>query len=338
MLAIKRDNEVFENIFERITWGGSKITAYRNLEVTYLHKDVTFNTGDYIEFSQDGTVLFTGEIVEVRKDMYTNMYKFVAYDKNFRLVKNELIENFTSVSPSTVAKMITSKIGLPIGTLPKDGDISCCTFPAIGKTAYEIIMMAYTIFKNLYAKIGHNKVYSIVWDDEKVNVVESGTLLDGVALESGKNIIDIEYFESIENMVNKVVIHDNGDIIDTLENKGDIDRFGTFQTTIEQDLDRVDYKESFKTLKSLDRKININVLGNNQLVSGYSVALKLKNEDSLNGVFYIENDYHYWSKSTYETELTLVYENTMTDVEIEKHETKKKKNKVDYDLVRRFEG
>ncbi|MGL5745810.1 MAG: XkdQ/YqbQ family protein [Cetobacterium sp.] len=333
MLVLKRNEESFNNIFERVVCSGSKTTAYRTLEITYLHKEATFNTGETVELFHDGVSIFTGDIVEIRKNMATNMYKFIAYDNNFRLTKNEFIENFTNVTPSTVAKLITSKLGLPLGSYPKDDDIKCCTFPAIGKTGFEIIMMAYTLFKNLYAKLNIKKVYSVVWDDKKINIVESGTLLDGIVLETQKNIIDIEYFESIENMINKVVVHDNGEVIDTLENSGNIERFGTFQTTVEQNKNSIDTVESFKMLKDLDRKITLNVLGNNQLISGYSVPLKLKNEDSLNGVFYIDSDTHYWVNNEYITELTLTFENTMTDIEIEKSENKKKKNAVDYSLI-----
>lgn len=325
-MMIRHKGIIYKDILLNIVWGGDIKTSTRYLEVSFKSdENINFECGDKVELiSNFFEVLFIGDIFVIRKNTKEE-YSFKAFDKAFRLNKNYLVKNYFNQLPSEITKGVLAEIGLQVGTLPKDA--VRCTFPAWNRTAYSIILMCY--------KIQHNqdkKIYSIVSEGEKISVIEQGTLCNTKIID-GINILNANYSKSIEDIVNKVVLYTmNKQRPAVIGNKIDdesIKKYGVFQIAQEQDKSNAAYLQVQNILKKEEENAEIEVLGDTELISGFSVPIKINNLSNLNGVFLIKSDRHTWTANTYKTSLELAFENVMNDVDIETYPASKKKKKTE---------
>ena len=326
MISIKTNGMTYNNIFETVEWSGSIKTSCRVLEVTYLKDEAKFELGQEIEFIVDGKKVFIGKIFKISQNTEEETNTIKAYDNAIFLNKNNFIENYYNIPPSNIAKNIIGKLKLGVGKLPSDK--TKCTFPALDRTGYEIILMAY---KLQAAK--DNKVYSIVSENNKISVVEQGTLIPDFSLTSSTNIRQAKYSESIEEMINKVVLYETVDgeskPIGIKENSDDISKYGVFQRVQEQDKNNEAYLQVNNILKGIQESSDLTVDGDIRLMSGFSVPIKIKTLSKLNLTFLIETDRHIWTSNDYITQITLAFENVMNDVEIDKSDKKKE----DFEII-----
>ena len=325
MISIKTNGITYNNIFETVEWCGSIKTSCRTLEVTYLKDKAKFELGQEIEFIVDGKRIFIGKIFKISQNTEEETNTIKAYDNAISLNKNNFIENYCNIPPSNIAKNIITRLSIQMGELPPDK--TKCTFPAIDRTGYEIILMAY---KLQAAK--DNKVYSVVSENNKISVVEQGTLIPNFSLTSSINIRQAKYSESIEEMVNKVILYETVEgqskVIATKENSEEISKYGVFQRVQEQDKNNEAYLQVNNILKGVQESSDLTVDGNIYLMSGFSVPIKVKTLSKLNLTFLIETDRHVWTSNDYVTYITLAFENVMNDVEIDKTAKKKEEFEV----------
>lgn len=325
MISIKTNRVTYNNIFETVEWSGSIKTSCRTLEVTYLKDKAKFELGQEIEFIVDGKKVFIGKIFKISQNTEEETNTIKAYDNAIMLNKNNFIENFYNIPPSNIAKNILGKLKIGVGELPPDR--TKCTYPALDRTGYEIILMAY---KLQAAK--DNKVYSIVSENNKISVVEQGTLISNIFLTSSTNIRQAKYSESIEEMVNKVILYETAEgeskVIATKENSEEISKYGVFQRVQEQDKNNEVYLQVNSILKGVQESSDLTVDGNIYLMSGFSVPIKVKTLSKLNLTFLIETDRHVWTSNDYITYITLAFENVMNDAEIDIN-----KKKEDFEVI-----
>lgn len=326
MISIKTNGVTYNNIFETVEWSGSIKTSCRTLEATYLKDKAKFELGQEIEFIVDGKKVFIGKIFKISQNTEEETNTIKAYDNAIMLNKNNFIENFYNIPPSNIAKNILGKLKIEVGELPPDR--TKCTYPALDRNGYEIILMAY---KLQAAK--DNKVYSIVSENNKISVVEQGTLIPGFSLTSSTNIRQAKYSESIEEMVNKVVLYETVDgeskPIGIKENLEEISKYGVFQRVQEQDKNNEAYLQVNNILKGVQESSDLTVDGDIRLMSGFSLPVKIKTLSKLNLTFLIETDRHIWTSNDYITQITLAFENVMNDVEIDKSDKKKE----DFEII-----
>lgn len=320
-MIIALNGQKLTNIFERIEWGGDTSSSSRYVEATMIEGKV--ECGDTAElFNNDGTRLFVGKVFRVDKDTDTETITFKAFDNAIYLNKNSFVKNFFEVTPSEIAKSILAEIGIPNGRFPQD--LLKCTFPAIDRTGYDIIMSAYTM---QHAK-DNKKIYSIISEDNAISVVEKGTLIPDYILDSKVNVRAGSYSSSIEEMINKVVIYktenEKAQIIDVRPNNAEIEKYGIFQAVQQQTEENKALVDTQKILKGLEERGQLTVDGMNDLISGYTVAVSVPGAN-LVGTFLIDSDYHVWEHDDYYCELSLNFENVMNTVEIDQYEKKKPK-------------
>lgn len=312
MLAIKHKGKVIKNVFESVEWSGSIKTSTRVLEVSYLKDSEIFELGEEIEFIVDDKIIFIGDIFSIYENTNEETYTFKAYDNAIRLNKNSFIQNYYNQAPSEITKNILGQLGIEIGKLPPDKTM--CTYPAIDRTGYEIILTAYKL-----QNAKDNIIYSIISENKKISVVEQGILVpQEVRIVSGINIRQAKYSKSIENMVNKVIIYESQKEVLTKSNEVDKNKYGVFQRVQEQDKDNEIYLQINKLLKGVEEKSDLTVDGNIYLMSGYSVPVKVNEFSRLNANFLIESDRHIWTSNDYVTYISLAFENVMNDVNLVK--------------------
>ena len=320
MIGIRYKGQIFKDCFESVEWSGSIKTSTRSLEVVYLKDKALFELGEKIEFIVDDTILFIGVVFTIEQDTNSETYTMKAYDNAIRLNKNNFIENYYKQTPSQITKNILAQLGIEAGILPIDK--TECTFPAIDRTGYDIILTAYKLQN---AKDG--VVYSIISENEKISVVEQGIFLPGVTLTSGINIRRARYSKSIEDMVNKVIIYENNKAVAIKENLEDKLKYGIFQKVQEQDSNNEVYLQINKLLKGVAENSDLEVDGNIYLMSGYSVPVKVRELSALNATFLISSDRHIWTSGDYVTYLGLAFENVMNDIDIAKAEKREEYKK-----------
>ena len=324
MLKIIVNSEEHVKKFEIIWKGGINGTS-RTLEVKYLDDSTIAKLGDKVEFFLDEDKLFTGKVFSVEVTGQSKIKTFSCFDNSIYLNKNYFVKNFNKKKPSQILKEICGELKLEVGTVPKD--IVDCTYPAVNRSGYQIILNAYTIQHRK-----DKKIYSIVSNDGKIEVIEQGTLAD-VLLHSEKDIKSSKYGEDIEKMVNQIVIYktekEKQQIVDKVENKEDKEKYGLFQKVMQYDKDKDNINNAREMLKSVEKTGNITCLGNTLIQSGYSIGIHEPNTN-LVGSFLVKNDTHVWENDVYYCDVELAFENVMDKTEFEdKPKSKKSKNKKD---------
>lgn len=323
MLKIVVNNEEHIKKFERITWKGGINGTSRTLEVRYLDDDTIAKLGDKVEFYVDEDKLFTGKVFSVEVAGQSQIKTFSCFDNSIYLNKNYFVKNFNKKKPSQILKEICGELKLEVGNLPKD--IVDCTYPAVNRSGYQIILNAYTIQHRK-----DKKIYSIVSNDGKIEVIEQGAMAD-VLLHSEQDIKSSKYGEDIEKMVNQIVIYktekEKSQIVDKVENKEDKEKYGLFQKVMQYDKDRDNINNAKEMLKSVEKTGNITCLGNVLIQSGYSIGIH-EPHTNLVGSFLVKNDTHIWENDVYYCDVELAFENVMDKTEFEdKPKSKKSKNK-----------
>lgn len=306
-------------IFDKIEWSGSIKSSTRTLEVTYLKDKAKFELGQEIQFVVEDKKVFTGKIFKISQNTSDETNTFKAYDNAIILNKNNFIENYYNLEPSSIAKSILNKLNLEIGKLPQDK--TKCTYPAIDRSGYEIILMAYKL-----QSAKDKKIYSIISENNKISVVEQGKIIPNLILNSSLNVREATYSESIEEMINKVILYETEEgeskVVAIKENTKDIEKYGLFQQVQEQDNKNEAYLQVNNILKGIQESSDLITDGSIYLMSGYSVPLKINPISKLNLTFLIETDRHIWTDNDYYTQISLAFENSMNDIEIEKNEKK----------------
>lgn len=324
-MKIKIKDKTYENIFKSIECSGSLEGSSRILNVTAT-SEISASTGDAIVFINDeGNIVFQGRIFTLERDTTTKLVTLTAYDNAIYLNRNYFVKNFYDKSPSEITKEVCGEIGLSVGELPEDCGVKF-SFPALDRSAYDIILTAYTL---QHRKDG--KIYSIVSNNGKIEVIEQGTLINSITLSSKSNISDSKYSETVDGMINQIIIYktenDQIQIKDKAQNIDDINKYGTFQNVIQYTEDNKAIINPKEMLKGLTRNGRLKVLGHNDLISGYTVIIDEPNI-KLVGQFLIAEDKHCWTSTSYTTELTLTFENTMNRIEVEEFKIKAKKKGV----------
>nr|DAR79756.1 MAG TPA: 43 kDa tail protein [Caudoviricetes sp.] len=321
MLKIIVNNEEHIKKFERIIWKGGINGTSRTLEVKYLDDTTIAKLGDKVEFYVDEDKLFIGKVFSVEVTGQSKIKTFNCFDNSIYLNKNYFVKNFNKKKPSQILKEICGELKLEVGTVPKD--IVDCTYPAINRSGYQIILNAYTIQHRK-----DKKIYSIVSNGGKIDIIEQGSMAN-VLLHSEQDIKSSKYGEDIEKMVNQIVIYktekEKQQIVDKVENKDDKEKYGLFQKVMQYDKDRDNINNAKEMLKSVEKTGNITCIGNVLIQSGYSIGIH-EPHTNLVGSFLVKNDTHVWENDVYYCDVELAFENVMDKTEFE-DKTKSKKSK-----------
>ena len=136
-------------------------------------------------------------------------------------------------------------------------------------------------------------------------IVEKGALVENYKATVDKNIEHTMYSESIEEMVNQVLITDNdGNSAGYVANYEDAKNYGMIQ-----DVYKIDDKQDTQTqaralLKGVSNVCSLSGIGEVRCITGYSIIVE---DEQLQGKFYIKADRHSISNNVHQMELELEY-------------------------------
>lgn len=315
-MILKHGGTDISNLVTRITWSGNRLQVARKLEFTYIFepRDANIpvhivNLGETVQgFTSvvDTVPVFQGNVYNIERNTQSSTITVTAYDNLFILSKSKTTKKYTDMTAEDITRSVCAEMGIKVGNLAVTGQKM--TFIAQEKTGYQIIMMAYT-----QASKKTGKKYHPVMNVDSLDVIEKGTLLDFTASQY-VNEENSTYKESIENMVNRVMITDEqGNFIGYQGNEDWMKKYSMIQSVYKKSPNRNTDEEVKAMLKGVERSGTIELLGDYTVKSSYSIKI----DDlitNLTGQFYVKSDTHEFENGIHTMRLEIEFENMMNEV------------------------
>lgn len=309
-------------LVKKIIWSGSRLQVARKLVFDYVQDDrdpnipvVVINNGETIfAYDEDNNLVFRGNVFEVEKNRQNSNIKIVAFDNLFILSKSKTTRKFTNMTAEDITNSICKELGIKVGNLIKTN--TPVSFIADRKNGYQIIMMAYT---EASKKTG--KKYHPMMNNDQLDIIEKGTLIENYMADSTKNMTESSYKESIQNMVNQIMITDEQGNVTGYKRKDDlIAKYSMIQDVYKTDPNKDTNIEIEALFKDVERSGNIKLIGDYRVKSSYSIEIK----DSLNaGKFWVKSDVHTFENGNHVMQLELEFENMMNEEKVQTENNKK---------------
>ena len=300
------------------TWSGSRIQAARKLEFSYTQdpRDPNFpayamGIGETVKaYSEDGELQFVGNIYTTERKTSASAITVTCYDNLFVLSKSKTTRKFTNMTAEDITKAVCKEMGIKVGNLAETKEKM--TFIANNKSGYQIIVMAYT---EASKKTG--KKYQTMMEGDELDVIEKGSLIEGLVIDQYRNITDSSYKESIENMVNKVMVTDDkGNLIRYESNDDHIKRYSMIQEVYKESKNKNTAEEVKAIFKGPERSGTIDCLGDYDALSSYSIEIR-DIIAQLSGKFWIKSDTHTFQNGQHTMKLEIEFENIMTEEKVD---------------------
>ncbi|MEG1777340.1 MAG: hypothetical protein RR209_00035 [Angelakisella sp.] len=203
----------------------------------------------------------------------------------------------------------------------KDFGISCADIAAsntpvtrdfFAASLYDIIMTAYT-----KAHEADGKAYYCIFRGADLCVLQKQITVETLVIASGSNLMNAARSESIENMVNSVLIYDKDEKhIGTEQDAAAKKLYGVMQECIrDNDGDGVRAAKRLIARNGLQRKITVENLGNIANITGGTVVVQ-EPFTGLYGLFWIDSDIHTFKNGLYFNKLTLNFKAIMDEKEV----------------------
>lgn len=315
-MILKHGGTDISNLVTRITWSGNRLQVARKLEFTYIFepRDANIpvhivNLGETVQgFTSvvDTVPVFQGNVYNIERNTQSSTITVTAYDNLFILSKSKTTKKYTDMTAEDITRSVCAEMGIKVGNLAVTGQKM--TFIAQEKTGYQIIMMAYT-----QASKKTGKKYHPIMNVDSLDVIEKGTLLDFTASQY-VNEENSTYKESIENMVNRVMITDEqGNFIGYQGNEDWMKKYSMIQSVYKKSPNRNTDEEVKAILKGVERSGTIELLGDYTVKSSYSIKI----DDlitNLTGQFYVKSDTHEFENGIHTMRLEIEFENMMNEV------------------------
>lgn len=315
-MILKHGGTDISNLVTRITWSGNRLQVARKLEFTYIFepRDTNIpahivNLGETVQgFTSvvDTVPVFQGNVYNIERNTQSSTITVTAYDNLFILSKSKTTKKYTNMTAEDITRSVCAEMGILVGNLATTGQK--ITLIAQEKTGYQIIMMAYT-----QASKKTGKKYHPVMNVDKLDVIEKGTLIEFTASQY-VNEENSTYKESIENMVNRVMITDEqGNFIGYQGNEDWMKKYSMIQSVYKKSPNRNTDEEVKAMLKGVERSGTIELLGDYAVKSSYSIKI----DDlitNLTGQFYVKSDSHEFENGIHTMRLEIEFENMMNEV------------------------
>lgn len=318
------ENDI-SHLVVKSSWSGARIQAARKLEFTYVQEPRDPNWPVYpIEigqtikgYTEDGALCFVGNIYTTERKTKDSTISVLCYDNLFILSKSKTTRKFTNLTAEEITKAVCGEMGVKVGNLA-DTNGHKITFIATNKSGYQIIMMAYT---EAAKKTG--KKYQTLMNGDSLDVIEKGSLIKDFTINQYSNTMDSSYKESIENMVNKVMITDDkGNLIRYESHDDEIKKYSMIQAVYKESKNKDTADEIKQIFKKPERSGVLEVIGDYRVVSSYSVEIQ-DVITQLSGKFWIKADTHTFESGQHSMKLEIEFENLMKEEKNRKRKDKK---------------
>lgn len=305
------------HMFRRIVWSGDVDTVCRSLELEMI-VSATDPRLPYVYLPLAGGIsmgigdktLFFGMVASKDKSTDSSTMSVTCYDWGLYLRRSRASRKYTGETPETITRQLCSTYGVPVGSLARTGVQIRRKFSAT--EIYRIIDTAYTLAGR---KTG--KKYLLRFSGRALDVVERKVTPQSVILSKGTNLQTAAYGESMENMINRVIIVDSdGNIIRAVSDDAAVTRYGLLADVLTQS-DGEDANAEAKRIladNGVERRASVTCLGHTKLITGNTVWIH-EPYTGLANTCWIDADEHVWQNGVYTCRLTLNFKNQMRESE-----------------------
>ncbi|WP_459480247.1 XkdQ/YqbQ family protein [Clostridium saccharoperbutylacetonicum] len=269
---------------------------------------------------EDYGEIFRGEVIDRTLTSSSQEESFTCYDYMRFLMKSSTSMSIKDMPPEGVAAKACEEVNITPGEIIATGMPINRICP--NKTYYNIIMECYS-----EASKQNGKQYIPIMRADKLSIIEKGQIISNYVIQSSKddtynnNLIDMTYKDSLENMINRVVIFDaDNNYVDKVENSSLVSSYGLFQDSYSIEDGKDPYNIAQNKLYAFDEEIELEALGNYSCLTGYAVKTKIWYLGLLNNAtVYINADTHTWECGTgkYTMKLTVSLSNKMDLQEVD---------------------
>lgn len=330
--------------YEKIEWSGTDTQASRQISFTipWNPYDKEFanpkiDLGDLVYLYDDKKCIFTGQITSRGKNASIGTAPYVAKDFMHHLLGSTTSRKFKNKSPENITESVCKEVGVQTTALAKTG-INIPKMICEEMSCYDIIIKAY---RKARAKTKKNYMPSMV--GKKVSVIVKGED-SGITLDQSTDIIDANYSENTDSMINVVKIFDEknkkvGTVkstktytsskgkkytrtstktvkktsyaeLSSTEKVASQKKYGIYQAVYRKEKG-VDSKKAAKALlQGVSKEASVEALGYIKCISGRSVKISDK-ATGLTGKFYITGDTHTFENGVHTMKLDLEQKETM---------------------------
>lgn len=317
VLLVNNDGQKdIRQLVTSITWSGEYQQAARTLEVgiavsphdSYLPREY-IALGSMLKLLDDKDVeLFRGYVFSKQKSYQGTEMAVTAYDGLIYLTKSQMSYNFQNMTPEAITRKVCSDLGVPPGNIASTG--INLSYIARGKTGNDIILTVYT-----QASRQNGKKYMLQMNQGKLDVIEKGSITAHFVLDNAINLTNSTYSETLDNMVNRIVIVDEtGKPAGKVENAEWMQSYGLIQSIYQKEQGKDPTTVANSLLQGVERKAGIEALGNTECITGRAIKIT-EAYTGLTGLFYIDADTHTWSEGKHQMNLTVEWQNMMDERE-----------------------
>ena len=329
----KTTTQDITNFVSRLTWSGASTQASRSVTITIANPvyDKNINVpriapGDTIKVfaGKEKKPRFIGRASNRQLTSEVGTIDIIAYDGIHNMLQSTMTNKFKNKTPEYITKAILKDCGISAGKINATKKKIKRFYPS-EMSPYDIIVAAY---RKVKAKTG--KQYFFRMNGEKFEVIEKGEYVS-TYLEEKVNIMESNYEENSDDVVNKVTVFKNNKKVNTVKNEGSIKKYGILQKSITVDSGKGG-AEAKKTLHNLSKSASITTTGIWACTAGKAVYIKDK-ASGLIGKFWITNDTHTFENGIHTMELDLEFKNVTESVSIQEWSEQKEKKSSSKDTT-----
>lgn len=299
-----------------VTWSGADTQASRSLEFELVNtpfdkgmKVPVLKGGDIVTFYDDnGDSRFEGRITGKTRSSEVGTRQYTARDYMHNMVQSKASYIFKKKTPEYITRAVCKDLKIAIGSLVKTKK-KLKKYVAQSESVYDIIHKAYK-----KAKTG--AAYLLCMNGTKFTVVKRGGAIANFHLDSTKDIINMEFTENADSMINQVAIYNkNNKKIGVVKNADWIKLYGIYQDVYDVDkkkkkASKADKTEAKKQLQGVDKKTTLEAIGNIACISGRAVTI-LDRATNTSAEFWIKSDAHTWENGNHTMTLELSFKRTV---------------------------
>lgn len=301
------------NIVVSVTWAGSIEQASRTAEIGIPNSESDTNIkalglkiecGDFMILKEDEKTLFNGQVTSIEKKGATeSTLSYVCEDMLKNLLRSTGTYKFKNKTPEYITKMLCNSFGIKVGEIAATG-------LAIEKMFCEEVEI-YNIIKKAYKKATKNtgQKYIIRMEALKLCVRKKGEVVNNFCLSEKVNITASAYTETIDEMINSVVIYDSrGKKTDVVKKDAQISKFGLYQGTYTKESGVNASRAAAQLLTGKTKTVSIEAVDvTTECIAGNAVKVS-DTATGMTGKFLIDSDSHTWENGVHTASFELTFE------------------------------
>lgn len=310
LLANKSGTFDVTGLATAVQWSGDYRQCSRTLELSLIASpndpalpEVDCAVGSAVTMRTGGAE-FSGFVVSRTKSTQGGTINLVCYDRGFYLKKIELSRKLTAVLPEDVTRELCAAYSIETGALAATGVRVTRNFP--GANLWDIIRTAYVLASE------QKKVkYHIGFEGARLCARAKTANGETPVIEGTSVLMDATTTESVENMVNSVLVVDEaGKTVQALRSEENVALYGLMQRVVREDEEGK--AQELLDENGFDQKITVNTLGDARFTAGSCVIIR-EPYTGLAGLFWIDSDAHEWSKGVHKTHLSVTFQAMMDE-------------------------